>query len=158
LTGFQKTTIFKTCWLLIKDHFGCSNYEEKDFWIRELNCRPLLFEGTTPIFSGMLWRPVLDVPGWSRNGISGPGHNRRLQIQSSSADWGSSVQIFPRPGFHTMPAFPGGHSLTCRFCCGLQTTLYPESQDALGWKDKCDACFKLTQQLKKNTRSNRMVN
>jgi hypothetical protein len=127
-------------------------------WIeRELNRRPLLFEGTTPIFSVTSWRPVLDVPQWSRNGISGPGDHRGSQIQFSSADWGSSVQIFPRPGFHTMPAFPGGHSLTCRFCCGLQTTPYPASQDALGWKDKYDACFELTQQLKKNTRSNRMV-
>jgi hypothetical protein len=32
LTGFQKSTIFKTCWLLIQHHFVCSN-EEKDFWI-----------------------------------------------------------------------------------------------------------------------------
>jgi hypothetical protein len=32
LTGFQKSILFKTCWLLIKHHFGCSN-EEKDFWI-----------------------------------------------------------------------------------------------------------------------------
>jgi hypothetical protein len=32
LTGFQKSTIFKICWLVIKHHFGCSN-EEKDFWI-----------------------------------------------------------------------------------------------------------------------------
>jgi hypothetical protein len=31
------------------------------------------------------------------------------------------------------------------------------SQDALAWKDKYDDCFKLTQELKKNTRSNRMV-
>jgi hypothetical protein len=31
------------------------------------------------------------------------------------------------------------------------------SQEALAWKDKYDDCFKLTQQLKKNTRSNRMV-
>jgi hypothetical protein len=31
------------------------------------------------------------------------------------------------------------------------------SQDALDWKDKYDDCFKLTQELKKNTRSNRMV-
>jgi hypothetical protein len=32
LTGFQKSTIFKTCWSLINHHFGSSN-EEKDFWI-----------------------------------------------------------------------------------------------------------------------------
>jgi hypothetical protein len=29
---FSKSTIFKTCWLLIKHHLGCSN-EEKYFWI-----------------------------------------------------------------------------------------------------------------------------
>jgi hypothetical protein len=74
---------------------------------RELNCRPLLFEGTTPIFSRTSWQPVLDVPGWSRNGISGPGHNRGLQIQISSADWGSSVQIFPHPGFIQCLLSPG---------------------------------------------------
>jgi hypothetical protein len=80
-----------------------------------------------------------------------------LQIQFSSADWGLSVQFFPRLGFHTMPDLPGGHSLTFRFFCGLQMSPYPASQDALAWKDKYDACFKLTQELKKNNRSNRMV-
>jgi hypothetical protein len=39
----------------------------------------------------------------------------------------------------------------------LQTTPYPASQDALAWKDKYDACFTLTQQLKKNSRSNRSM-
>jgi hypothetical protein len=30
------------------------------------------------------------------------------------------------------------------------------SQEALAWKDKYDDCFNLAQELKKNTRSNRM--
>jgi hypothetical protein len=73
----------------------------------ELNCQPLLFEGTTLNYFRTSWWLALDIPGWSRSGLSGPGHNRGLQIQFSSADWGLSVQFFPSWGFQKSPVPPG---------------------------------------------------
>jgi hypothetical protein len=90
--------------------------------IRELNCRPLLFEGATPIFSETSRRPALDVSEWSPMGILGPQYDRGSRVQICSADWGSSVHFFRRPGFHTTPAFPGGRSLTFSIRRVLQAT------------------------------------
>jgi hypothetical protein len=51
---------------------------------RELNRRPLLFEGTTPYYFGMSWRPNLDV--WKESKIG-------KLVQPPK--WGSLIQFGP---------------------------------------------------------------